>query len=75
MFDNQGLGFKPSSLGLPASIDNAVDRMMFPAIGASNYVSLGGNDHRYNAFMSYPALVSLTKTCRSTRSRPASTRA
>ena len=35
---------------------------MFPAIGASNYVSLGGNDHRYNAFMSYPALVSLTKT-------------
>ena len=43
------------------SIDNAVDREMFPAIGASNYVSLGGNDHRYNAFMSYPALVSLTK--------------
>lgn len=62
VFDNQGLGFKPSSLGLPASIDNAVDRVMFPAIGASNYVSLGGNDHRYNAFMSYPALLSLTKT-------------
>jgi hypothetical protein len=62
VFDNQGLGFQPSSLGLPASIDNAVDRMMFPAIGASNYVSLGGNDHRYNAFMSYPALVSLTRT-------------
>jgi hypothetical protein len=62
VFDNQGLGFKPSSLGLPVSIDGAVDRLMFPAIGASNYVSLGGNDHRYNAFMSYPALVSLTKT-------------
>lgn len=62
VFDNQGLGFKPSSLGLPVSIDNAVDRVMFPAIGASNYVSLGGNDHRYNAFMSYPALLSLTKT-------------
>jgi len=62
VFDNQGLGFKPSSLGLPASIDNTVDRVMFPAIGASNYVSLGGNDHRYNAFMSYPALVSLTRT-------------
>ncbi|MGH9201126.1 MAG: TonB-dependent receptor domain-containing protein, partial [Vicinamibacterales bacterium] len=29
---------------------------------ASGYVSLGGNDHRYNAFMSYPLLVSLTKT-------------
>ena len=62
VFDNQGLGFKPSALGLPVSIDNAVDRQMFPAIGASNYVSLGGNDHRYNAFMSYPALVSLTRT-------------
>ena len=62
IFDNQGLGFKPSTLGLPVSIDNAVDRQMFPAIGASNYVSLGGNDHRYNAFMSYPALVSLTRT-------------
>ncbi len=62
VFDNQGLGFVPSSLGLPTSIDTAVDRMMFPGIGASNYVSLGGNDHRYNAFMSYPALVSLTQT-------------
>ena len=62
VFDNQGLGFKPSSLGFPAAIDTAPDRMMFPAFGASNYVSLGGNDHRYNAFMSYPLLVSLTRT-------------
>ena len=57
-----GARLPPSSLGLPASIDAAVDRMMFPAFGATNYVSLGGNDHRYNAFMSYPLLVSLTKT-------------
>jgi hypothetical protein len=62
VFDNQGLGFTPSSLGLPASIDSAVDRQMFPRFGASNFVSLGGNDHRYNAFMSYPVLLSLTKT-------------
>ena len=62
VFNNQGLGFEPSSLGLPASIDSAVDRMLFPAIGATNYVSLGGNDHRYNAFMSYPVIASLTKT-------------
>jgi hypothetical protein len=62
VFNNQGLGFTPSSLGLPATIDTAVDRMMFPAFGASNYASLGGNDHRHNAFMSYPLLVSLTKT-------------
>jgi hypothetical protein len=62
VFNNQGLGFTPSSLGLPATIDAAVDRQMFPAFGATNYVSLGGNDHRYNAFMSYPLLVGLTKT-------------
>jgi hypothetical protein len=62
VFNNQGLGFRPSTLGLPATIDDAVDRQMFPAIGASQYVSLGGNDHRYNAFMSYPFLLSLTKT-------------
>ena len=62
VYNNQGLGFRPSSLGLPASIDAVVDRQMFPAFGATNYVSLGGNDHRYNAFMSYPFLVSLTKT-------------
>jgi len=62
VFNNQGLGFKPSSLGLPATIDAAVDREMFPAFGVTNYASLGGNDHRYNAFMSYPLLVSLTKT-------------
>lgn len=36
--------------------------MMFPAFGVSSYASLGGNDHRSNAFMSYPLLVSLTKT-------------
>ncbi|MBI1873932.1 MAG: TonB-dependent receptor [Acidobacteria bacterium] len=62
VFNNQGLGFRPSSLGLPASIDTAVDRMMFPRFSAANYASLGGNDHRYNAFMSYPLLVSLTRT-------------
>jgi hypothetical protein len=62
VFNNQGLGFTPSSLGLPATIDTAVDRMMFPRFGATNYASLGGNDHRHNAFMSYPLLVSLTKT-------------
>ncbi|MGH9839865.1 MAG: TonB-dependent receptor domain-containing protein [Blastocatellia bacterium] len=62
VFSNQGLGFKPSSLGLPASIDAAVDRQMFPRIAPSGYVSLGGNDHRFNAFMSYPLIVSLTRT-------------
>ncbi|MGI8784637.1 MAG: TonB-dependent receptor domain-containing protein [Acidobacteriota bacterium] len=61
IFNNQGLGFKPSSLGLPAAIDQAVDRQMFPRFNASNYVSLGGNDHRYNAFMNYTASASISK--------------
>jgi hypothetical protein len=61
IFDNQGLGFKPSSLGLPASIDANVDRLMFPRFGVSGMTTLGGNDHRYNAFMSYTAAVALTK--------------
>ena len=61
VFSNQGLGFKPSSLGLPVSIDSVVDRQMFPAVGVSGVTSLGGNDHRYNAFMSYPLMISLTR--------------
>lgn len=62
VFDNQGLGFLPSSLGLPSAIDAVVDRQMFPRFGASGYVNLGGNDHRWNAFMSYTALANLTQT-------------
>ena len=61
IFDNQGLGFLPSSLGLPSSIDENVDRLMFPRFGVAGMVSLGGNDHRYNAFMSYTAAAGLTK--------------
>ena len=62
VFSNQGLGFKPSSLGLPATIDSVVDRQMFPAISVSGMTGLGGNDHRFNAFMSYPFVNTLTKT-------------
>jgi hypothetical protein len=61
VLDNQGLGFIPSSLGLPRAIDTAVDRMMFPAFSASGYASLGGGDHRWNPFMTYSALANLTK--------------
>lgn len=62
VFSNQGLGFKPSQLGLPASIDSVVDRQMFPAINVSGMTSLGGNDHRFNAFMSYPFVNTLSWT-------------
>ncbi len=61
IFDNQGLGFRPSSLGLPSTIDDNVDRLMFPRFGVGGVVTLGGNDHRYNAFMSYTTAASLTK--------------
>jgi Carboxypeptidase regulatory-like domain/TonB dependent receptor-like, beta-barrel len=61
VFNNQGLGFKPSSLGLPQAIDAVVDRQMFPRFGATGYTNLGGNDHRYSGFMSYSALAGLTK--------------
>lgn len=61
VYDNQGLGFLPSSLGLPAAIDAAVDRQMFPSISPAGYRSLGGGDHRWNAFMTYSGLVNVTK--------------
>lgn len=61
LYDNQGLGFLPSQLGLPATIDSAVDRQMFPAFSAAGYVSLGGGDHRWNPFMTYSTNASITK--------------
>jgi len=60
LHDNQGLGFLPSQLGLPKSIDAAVDRQMFPSFSASGYRGLGGGDHRWNPFMSYSANASVT---------------
>jgi hypothetical protein len=60
-YDNQGLGFKPSSLGLPSAIDSVVDRQMFPRFGASGFVNLGGNDHRYSTFNTYTLLSNLSK--------------
>jgi hypothetical protein len=61
VYDNQGLGFLPSNLGLPKNIDAAVDRLMFPSISPAGYRSLGGGDHRWNAFMTYSGLINLTK--------------
>jgi hypothetical protein len=59
-YDNQGLGFKPSSLGLPAAIDGVVDRQMFPRFGASGFVNLGGNDHRFSTFNTFTLLSNLS---------------
>ncbi|MFN0105519.1 MAG: carboxypeptidase regulatory-like domain-containing protein [Bryobacteraceae bacterium] len=59
-YQNQGLGFKPSALGLPAAIDGVVDRQMFPRFGAGGYVSLGGNDHRFSSFNTYTLLSNVS---------------
>src|SRR5262249_40949279 len=61
LFDNQGLGFVPSSLGLPKSLDSAVDRLMFPAFTVSTEVSLGGGGHRQSGFNNYGLAGSFTK--------------
>ncbi|MDZ7637789.1 MAG: hypothetical protein U5J83_06000 [Bryobacterales bacterium] len=58
-YDNQGLGFQPSSLGLPSSIDSVVDRQMFPRFGASGFVNLGGSDHRFSTFNTFTLLSNL----------------
>ncbi|MBM3768311.1 MAG: hypothetical protein FJW32_23250, partial [Acidobacteria bacterium] len=62
VFANQGLGFVPSSLGLPGYIDTAVDFLQFPGFSVTDYRGLGGGDHRKNAFMTYTAVANLTKT-------------
>jgi outer membrane receptor protein involved in Fe transport len=62
VYNNQGLGFQPSSLGLPAYIDSAVDFWQFPGFSVADYRSLGGGDHRRNAFMTYTAVAGVTRT-------------
>jgi len=62
VYANQGLGFVPSSLGLPSYIDTAVDNLQFPGFSVTDYRGLGGGDHRRNAFMTYTAVANVTKT-------------
>ncbi len=61
LFDNQGLGFVPSSLGLPRSFDTAVDRLMFPRFDVATQTSLGGGDHRQSGFNNYGLSGSYTR--------------
>ena len=58
-YQNQGIGFLPSSLGLPKSIDTVADLTMFPTFGPSGYQQLGHRDHRHSAFNSYTASANL----------------
>ena len=61
LFDNQGIGFSPSTLGLPKTIDQALDAQIFPRIAPGGYVSLGGSGQRHNAFNSNTALANMTR--------------
>jgi hypothetical protein len=61
LFENLGLGFKPSALGLPAAIDAAADREMFPAFGVGGQVGLGGGDHRQSGFNNYTLVANVSK--------------
>lgn len=61
LFDNQGLGFVPSSLGLPNTIDTVVDRQMFPAFSISGQTGIGGGDHRQSGFNNWSLVSSLSK--------------
>ncbi|MDX2178464.1 MAG: TonB-dependent receptor [Bryobacteraceae bacterium] len=61
LFDNQGLGFQPSTLGLPRDLDAAVDLPMFPRFGVAGQVNLGGNDHRKSGFNQYGLVGNYSK--------------
>lgn len=61
LFENQSLGFAPSSLGLPAAIDDEVDRLLFPAFAVNDISPLGGSDHRDSNFNTLSAMASLTR--------------
>lgn len=60
-YENMGLGFLASSLGFPSAIDTAGALAMFPRLSASGYNTLGNQDNRYNAFMTYTFAGSVTR--------------
>ncbi len=61
LYENQALGFSPTSLGFPADIEANVDRPMFPAFAVTDMQSLGGGDHRSSGFNNYSASLSLSR--------------
>jgi hypothetical protein len=61
LYLNEGLGFNVSSLGLPKELDTAGYLPIFPQVSTGGYTTLGNQDNRRNAFMTYSSLLSLTK--------------
>ena len=58
---NEGMGFSTTSLGLPPDIATAGYLSYFPWVQVSGYSSLGNQDNRHNAFMTYSAVASVSK--------------
>jgi len=61
-YRNKSLGFKASSLGLPSIIDSApgnANTDYFPTIYTTNYLQLGQDSNRHNAFQTGSFLSSL----------------
>lgn len=60
-YENLGLGFKASDLGFPEAINTAGGLSMFPVVSASGFTSLGNQDNRRNAFVTYSYAGSVTR--------------
>ncbi len=60
-FINQGIGFLPSTLGLPRAIDSYTDQVMFPRFEAAGYASLGHRDHRRSTSNTFSTSSSLSQ--------------
>jgi Carboxypeptidase regulatory-like domain/TonB dependent receptor len=61
-FLNRSLGFEPSELGFPDTLNTAQDSQLFPAFNVSGYRSLGGNDNRRSSFQNWSMLASISHT-------------
>lgn len=61
LYENQALGFSPTSLGLPADIEANADRPMFPQFTVSDVAQLGGGDHRQSGFNNYTLAGNLSR--------------
>jgi hypothetical protein len=60
-YSNQGVGFVPSSLGLPKVIDTYASPAMFPNFTVSGYRAMGSRDHRHTAFNTYSSNASINR--------------
>ncbi len=60
-FENNGLDFLPSTLGLPAAIDTTADLAMFPSISVAGQRGLGGGDNRLSGFNSWSLLSNVAR--------------